>query len=251
MLDQTHYLPHQAVIRSDALTTKLRVVFDASAKVRPDCPSLNDCTYTGPPLTPGIADILMRFRAHKVGLVADIEKAFLNIAVDEQQRDLMRFLWIDDVRKDDPNIEIYRFCRVIFGMNCSPFLLNATLLHHVTEYYASDPALAEYILSGLYVDDLTLVVKTMTKRTPFTRQLTHALQPGGSTCANEHRTERQSFRRSQVTEWKRTIMRNNNSLQKKNSRTQRSPLVVLRKSIPPRNIRSSELTGTWEKTPSL
>lgn len=152
---QTHYLPHQAVIRSDALTTKLRVVFDASAKVKPSCPSLNDCTHTGPPLTPGIADILMRFRAHKVGLVADIEKAFLNIAVDEQQRDLMRFLWIDDVTKDDPNVEIYRFCRVIFGMNCSPFLLNATLRHHVTEYYAHDPALAEYTLAGLYVDDLT------------------------------------------------------------------------------------------------
>lgn len=40
----THYLPHQAVIRRDALTTKLRVIFDASAKVKPGCPSLNDCT---------------------------------------------------------------------------------------------------------------------------------------------------------------------------------------------------------------
>lgn len=98
---QTHYLPHQAIIRSDALMTKLRVVFDARAKVKPSCPSLNDCTYTGPPLTPGITDILMRFRAHKVGLVVNIEKAFLNIAVDKQQRDLMRFLWIDDVTKDD------------------------------------------------------------------------------------------------------------------------------------------------------
>lgn len=91
----------------------------------------------------------MRFRAHKVGLVADIENAFLNIAVDEQQRYLMRFLWINDVRKDDPNIEIYPFFRVIFGMNCSQFLLNATLRHHVTEYYESYPALAEYILSAL------------------------------------------------------------------------------------------------------
>ena len=70
----------------------------------------------------------MRFRAHKVGLVADIENAFLNIAVDEQQRYLMRFLWINDVRKNDPNIEICPFFRVIFGMNCSQFLLNANTM---------------------------------------------------------------------------------------------------------------------------
>ena len=118
-------------------------------------PAFYEHNRDSPTADPGIADILMRFRAHKVGLVADIEKAFLNIAVDEQQRDLMRFLWIDDVTKDDPNVEIYRFCRVIFGMNCSPFLLNATLRHHVTEYYTHDPALAEYTLAGLYVDDLT------------------------------------------------------------------------------------------------
>ena len=131
-------LSHQAVIRSDALTTKLRVVFDASSKVKQSSPSLNDCTYTRPPLTAGITDILMHFRAHKVGLVADIEKAFLNIEVDKQQRDLMRFLWIDDINSEDPNVMIYRFCRVIFGMNCSLFLFNATLKHHITEYYAHD-----------------------------------------------------------------------------------------------------------------
>ena len=102
-----------------------------------------------------IADILMRFRAHTVGLVADIEKAFLNIEVDKQQRDLMRFLWIDDINNKDPNIVSYRFCRVIFGMNCSPFLLNATLKYHFTKYYALEPALAQNTLEGLYVDDWT------------------------------------------------------------------------------------------------
>ena len=120
--------------------------------MKPGCFSLNDCTYTGPPLTAGIADILMRFRAHKVGLVADIEKAFLNIEVDKQ-RDLMRFLWIDDINKENPNIVICRFCRVIFGMNCSPFLLNATLKYHVAKYCAS--VLAQNTLEGLYVDDWT------------------------------------------------------------------------------------------------
>ena len=153
--ENAHCLPHQAVIRSDALTTKLRVVFDASARMKPGCLYLNDCTYISPPLTAGIADILMRFRAHKVGLVADIAKAFLNIEVDKQQRDLMRFLWIDDINSEDPNIVIYRFCRVIFGMNCSPFLLNATLKHHVTKYYALEPVLAQNTLEVLYVDDWT------------------------------------------------------------------------------------------------
>ena len=123
--------------------------------MKPGCLSLNDRTYTGPPLTAGTADILMRFRAHKVGLVADIEKAFLNTEVDKQQRGLMRFLWIDDINSEDPNIVTYRFCRVIFGMNCSPFLLNAILKYHVIKYYALEPVLAQNTLEGLYVDDWT------------------------------------------------------------------------------------------------
>ena len=152
---EIHYLPHQAVIRRDAMTTKLRVVFDASSKAKQNLPSLNDSMYTGPPLTPEIFNILVRFRRQRIGLVADIEKAFLNIAVDTDQRDLMRFLWIDDISADDPRIVPYRFCRVIFGMNCSPFLLNATLKYHVNGYYSTTPDLAEKLLSGLYVDDWT------------------------------------------------------------------------------------------------
>lgn len=98
------------------------------------------------------------------------------------------FLWIDDVRKEDPNIEIYPFCRVIFGMNCSPFLLNAMLRHHGTEYYESDLASAEYILSGLYVDDLTTGGEDDDE--PYkTRQWILASQPDGSPCVNEHQTK--------------------------------------------------------------
>jgi hypothetical protein len=118
---------------------------------------LNDCIYTGPSLTQGIFDILLRFRRNKVGLVADIEKAFFNIAIDEKQRylQLMRFLWLDDINSEGPIIEVYRFARVIFGMNCSPFLLNTTLHHHVSEYYRKDLALAKALLDALYVDDWT------------------------------------------------------------------------------------------------
>ena len=44
------YLPHQAVIRDDHSSTKLRLVFDASSKTIG--PSLNDTLYKGTCLTP-------------------------------------------------------------------------------------------------------------------------------------------------------------------------------------------------------
>ena len=76
---KTHYLPHHAVIRRDKTTTKLRVVYDASA--RSDGPALNDCLYTGPPLAENIFDILLRFRASRVALTGDVEKAFLMVGI--------------------------------------------------------------------------------------------------------------------------------------------------------------------------
>ena len=84
------YLPRKHVIREDKDTTKLKVVFDASAKR--DGPSLNDCLYPGPSLLPQLVDILMRFRLKKVVLMSDIEKAFLNVSIDPEQRNFLRFL---------------------------------------------------------------------------------------------------------------------------------------------------------------
>ena len=40
------YIPHTAVIRESAETTKIRIVYDASARANPDDPSLNECLYT-------------------------------------------------------------------------------------------------------------------------------------------------------------------------------------------------------------
>ena len=58
---KVHYLPHHPVIREQAETTKIRVVYDASAKLRTDTPSLNQCLNIGPSLIPTIFDILLRF----------------------------------------------------------------------------------------------------------------------------------------------------------------------------------------------
>ena len=132
--DKVHYIPHLAVVRKEASTTKVRVVYDASAKLGKGGTSLNDCLHVGPSLNPLLFDILVRFREKRVALVGDIEKAFLNIEVAERDRDCLRFLWCEDVHKPDSKIVVYRFCRVVFGLNASPFLLNATLRYHISKY---------------------------------------------------------------------------------------------------------------------
>ena len=74
-----NYLPHHAVIRRDAETTKLRIVYDASSKETKNGTSLNDCLHTGPSLNPLLFDILVRFRENKIALVEHIEKAFFGM----------------------------------------------------------------------------------------------------------------------------------------------------------------------------
>lgn len=56
-----YFLPHHCVIREEAVSTKLRVVFDASMKTSSGV-SLNDLMYKGPTVQPDLFDIVRRFR---------------------------------------------------------------------------------------------------------------------------------------------------------------------------------------------
>jgi hypothetical protein len=106
-------------------------VFDASCKV--NGPSLNECLYVGPNLIAKIFDILVRFRCNKIGLLADIKQAFLNVEIDKEHRNYRRFLWYDSNSEQSQKV-VYRFLRVVFGVTSSPFLLNGTIRHHLNKY---------------------------------------------------------------------------------------------------------------------
>ena len=66
-------------------------------------------------------------------VLADIEKSFLQVGIQDTGRDVTRFLWLKDPAKldIDDNLITYRFCRVPFGLVCSPFLLGATIKFHL------------------------------------------------------------------------------------------------------------------------
>lgn len=60
------YMPDRAVIRETAETTKMRVVYDYSARGAKEAPSLNDCLEPGSAVQNKIYDVLVRGRFHSV-----------------------------------------------------------------------------------------------------------------------------------------------------------------------------------------
>ena len=63
--------------------------------------------------------------------MADIEKAFLMVSVNVKDQDALRFLWVKDIQKEPLDLQVLRFTCVVFGVASSPFLLNATIRHHL------------------------------------------------------------------------------------------------------------------------
>ena len=155
------YLPHREVVKDQSVTTKVRIVFDASARLKGQL-CLNDILYKGPCLNPELYNLLLQFRVYPIAITGDIEKAYLQISVDEKDRDLLRFLWFKNLFNEH-QVELckYRFTRVIFGANCSQFLLNATIENHVSKYAVLDTEFVKKVRKKFYVDDLNTGVNSV------------------------------------------------------------------------------------------
>ena len=141
------YIPHKPVIRKEAASTKVRVVYDAYAKAHPNAVSLNECLYPGPPLW----NVLVRSCPHPVALVGDLKKAFLQGRIRQADRDALRFHWRQGERS---NIETLRFTRALFGLAPSPFLLGGVIEYHLDTWEEREPHAVAELQRSLYVDDL-------------------------------------------------------------------------------------------------
>ena len=150
--ERVFYIPHKPVKRETSTTTKLRIVFDASAKPSEESPSLNECLETGPPLQNLLWNVLVCNRVKPVALTADIKQAFLQVRIRAEDRDVLRFHWIK--KKDPSTIEVLRFTRALFGLVQSPYLLAGTLRSHLESLRTRYLIEVEEILKSLYVDDI-------------------------------------------------------------------------------------------------
>lgn len=120
------FLPHFPVIREDRVTTKVRIVFDASLKHNGK--SLNNAIRPGPKFQIDLVDVLTRFRRAPVALSADISEMFLQVELQDKHRPYHRFLWRDFETSRGP--DTYEFTRLLFGNTASPFCSQYVLQTH-------------------------------------------------------------------------------------------------------------------------
>ena len=154
------YIPHKGVVRETAESTKLRIVYDASARAWDGAPSLNECLNTGPPLQNQLWSVLIRGRFNPVAITGDIKKAFLQVRIRSEERDALRFHWINTETKE---IETLRFTRALFGLGPSPFLLGGVIEQHLDTWTPKKPDVVSEIKKNLYVDDLISGGTTVSK----------------------------------------------------------------------------------------
>ncbi|XP_013179004.1 PREDICTED: uncharacterized protein LOC106126085 [Papilio xuthus] len=112
------FLPHHPVIREKSESTKLRVVFDASARSTSGL-SVNDLQMIGPTIQDSLFNILIRFRQYKYILSGDIEKMYRQVSLRESDRDLQLILWREN--ENDP-LRTLRLNTVTYGFSSASFL---------------------------------------------------------------------------------------------------------------------------------
>ncbi|KAJ8963810.1 hypothetical protein NQ317_000592 [Molorchus minor] len=154
-----YYIPHSYVFRPDSLSTRLRVVMDASAKDAAG-KSLNDCLYIGPKLQQDIFSLLLVFRSHPIIVTADIKKMYLQINVVEEHRDVQRIVWRSN--SNEP-VRDFRLNVVSFGVNSSPWLALRTMKQLAQEGKASHPRASKILENGLYMDDVCVGFATVSE----------------------------------------------------------------------------------------
>lgn len=144
------YIPHHAVLKPESMSTKLRVVFNASAKVGIR-PSLNDLLLPGRKLQQDILSILLSFRLHVYAFSTDIKQMYRQILVAKKDCDYQRIVW--RFSASEP-LQEFRLLTVTYGLTSAPYLALRTLLKLAEDEGHEFPLAKHVLLNTTYIDDV-------------------------------------------------------------------------------------------------
>ena len=171
---EVFYLPMHIVRKESSTTTKIRAVFDASAKTSTGT-SLNDL-LVGPTMHPPLVDVLIRFRSHRIALIADVSRMYRAVLLSDADKDLHRFVW-----RNNPKAPLldFRMTRVTFGVSSSSFVANMCVKQNALDYGMEYPNAAKAVNESFYVDDCLTGSDTLEGAVELHRELQALLGKGG------------------------------------------------------------------------
>ena len=172
---EVFYLPMHAVRKESSSTTKVRAVFDASAKSSTGV-SLNDLLLVGPTVHPTLIDVLLRFRLHRIALTTDVSKMYRAVELTEPDRDLHRFVWR---QTPDHPLQDFRMTRVTFGVSASSFAANASIKRNAQDFAVEYPQAASVVENSFYVDDGLTGADSVEESIRLQKQLQNLFSKGG------------------------------------------------------------------------
>ncbi|KAF2895031.1 hypothetical protein ILUMI_11143 [Ignelater luminosus] len=177
-----YYLPHHPVEKQSSVTTKLRVVFNAS-QPSTSGKSLNDMLLVGPNIQDDLFAILIRFRRHTYVINADIAKMYRQINVEDSQRDLQRILW-----REDPNQELahYRVNTVTYVNRFSSYSKLQRVLGYVGRFIknlSSKESRSSGPLTNSEMNEATVLLIKMVQAVEFAEDIL-TLKRNGSVAQN-------------------------------------------------------------------
>ncbi|XP_062703759.1 uncharacterized protein LOC134286198 [Aedes albopictus] len=171
-----YYLPHHAVLRPSSSTTKLRVVFNASARPYQGARSLNDVLQVGGNVQNDLFSILLRFRRHAVAFTADITKMYRQVLVDPSQTCYQRIFWRES---PDKPLRVLELQTVTYGTAAAPFLATRCLSQLCEDEGGRFPVAAKIVRKDCYVDDVLSGAESAEEAVDAQQQLQQLLRCGG------------------------------------------------------------------------
>lgn len=164
-----YHIPHHCVEK------KFRVVFDASC-VSTSGQSFNDIQLVGEKLQFDLADIIVRFRRHKIAIGCDVKKMFRQVRINPDQWDCQRIFWREN--PNEPLLE-YWLTVVTYGMASSVHSSVRAMVQCARDGAGEFPEASQIVQKDFYIDDCLTGADDVDEAMALCKQLDALMKSGG------------------------------------------------------------------------